>query len=626
MDASALAQLLQQSLPCYLESGHQLQVTASQDTEWHHVYFVDDGKQRVAVSIPSWTGTELLTKVSAEEALGEAGVGPAHLATINLEDGKVVLVNEFLEGGTLSADELSPAVLFQVGQLYGKLHSSSTTWFEPLSQRLVEEGTLELSDGSWAAVWNLWRFFRMVPDANRREMQEKGVDWDFLADEIRSLSSNDLLPSGLTAATVCVHGDAHLGNIMWHKGELRLIDFDMTLLGPAGFDLAYLVLMLFRCGFSREIVASMESQRQFAQGYLQHMRADTGDDAVDQFLFDMHRWAYVGMIQMGLLCAVLMHQEGNPAKRQLMQMRGPVLLHPEFLSRAKDVIQQASLDPKELFPAELPQVTFGQQAVNLTGPPPPQVLRSLAPPEDGSEVDRSPDRSKELPTSPVSPKVVEELATLRWENEEKKRTVQALEEMVDLLQTRCRELEDESRELMDLAAAAKKEQQTEAGVPNERREGIDHIASIKERQLSREPIASLGAGAGRTERDSELERLRLRCEELEEERMHLAEQLERGHSHTASESSPRAEDLLARCERLEAEKEKLQKHVERLWQMCQREQGHQGRQASEGELTFEAVVATVSEVTDDRSSWRQSRMRMSRTCEGASCLNERRPK
>ena len=27
---------------------------------------------------------------------------------------------------------------------------------------------------------------------------------------------------------VCVHGDAHLGNIMWHQGNLRLIDFDMT--------------------------------------------------------------------------------------------------------------------------------------------------------------------------------------------------------------------------------------------------------------------------------------------------------------------------------------------------------------------------------------------------------------
>ena len=43
---------------------------------------------------------------------------------------------------------------------------------------------------------------------------------------------------------VCVHGDAHLGNIMWHRGELRLIDFDMTAVGPAGADLAYIVLML----------------------------------------------------------------------------------------------------------------------------------------------------------------------------------------------------------------------------------------------------------------------------------------------------------------------------------------------------------------------------------------------
>ena len=43
---------------------------------------------------------------------------------------------------------------------------------------------------------------------------------------------------------MCVHGDAHLGNIMWHQGEVRLIDFDMTAVGPAGADLAYIVLML----------------------------------------------------------------------------------------------------------------------------------------------------------------------------------------------------------------------------------------------------------------------------------------------------------------------------------------------------------------------------------------------
>eukprot|EP01050_Picozoa_sp_SAG11_P011414 SAG11_NODE_1208_length_5521_cov_4.088528_3_plen_56_part_00 len=35
---------------------------------------------------------------------------------------------------------------------------------------------------------------------------------------------------------------------MKHEGELRLIDFDMTAVGPAGSELGFLALMLFRCG------------------------------------------------------------------------------------------------------------------------------------------------------------------------------------------------------------------------------------------------------------------------------------------------------------------------------------------------------------------------------------------
>ena len=58
----------------------------------------------------------------------------------------------------------------------------------------------------------------------------------------------------------------------------------------------------------------------------------------------MHCWAYVGLLQMGLLCAVLMHNEGNPAKRDLMRQRGPVLLHPGFLAKAKEVISAAASD------------------------------------------------------------------------------------------------------------------------------------------------------------------------------------------------------------------------------------------------------------------------------------------
>ena len=44
---------------------------------------------------------------------------------------------------------------------------------------------------------------------------------------------------------------------------------------------------------------------------------------------------------MGLLCAVLMNNEGDPRKRQLMHERGPVLLHPKFLSKAKEILRLA---------------------------------------------------------------------------------------------------------------------------------------------------------------------------------------------------------------------------------------------------------------------------------------------
>eukprot|EP00434_Breviolum_minutum_P043658 symbB.v1.2.038930.t1/scaffold6247.1/size28174/1 len=114
------------------------------------------------------------------------------------------------------------------------------------------------------------------------------------------------------------------------------------------------------------------------------------------------------------------------------------------------------------------------------------------------------------------------------------------------------------------------------------------------------------------DRDAEIERLRNRCDDLEEERLHLEKLLEAQRAsvkqksfegtlaRTESESEaedPEQEDLAARCQRLEAEKEKLQKHVERLWQMCEaldagkpEEQCFQGRQGSLEEINFEAVV------------------------------------
>ena len=42
---------------------------------------------------------------------------------------------------------------------------------------------------------------------------------------------------------------------------------------------------------------------------------------------------------MGLLCAVLMDNEGHAQKREVMRARAPVLLHPSFLERARSILR-----------------------------------------------------------------------------------------------------------------------------------------------------------------------------------------------------------------------------------------------------------------------------------------------
>ena len=159
MDAATVAHVLAKSLPEFAEPpAEELQVTPSHDTEWHQVYFVSNGRSKVVVSVPSWSGTELLSKTLAETAL--AGLGPNHIATLN-HDGHVLLVNEFLEDGTLQSDDLNADILEQLGSLYARLHKVNTSWFEPVREKLVQEGVFTSSESDWAfCLWVLPRFLR----------------------------------------------------------------------------------------------------------------------------------------------------------------------------------------------------------------------------------------------------------------------------------------------------------------------------------------------------------------------------------------------------------------------------------------------------------------------------------
>mmetsp|Transcript_79247 Transcript_79247/g.201680 ORF Transcript_79247/g.201680 Transcript_79247/m.201680 type:complete len:419 (-) Transcript_79247:72-1328(-) len=321
----------------------------SAETEWHQVLMLTCPLQgvsqgRLVVHIPAWTGAALESRALASRAFSDAGIGPSLLADVWMPVGserRRVMVSEFLAGGTLTpADFLDGDLMASIGRLYGRLHASlpPSDWFLAKAlPALSAEGAFPQGSGPdpgpWAScLWILSWLLRQVPAKNRAALVAAGVDWDFVAAEIVSLPSkaaSGLLPcNGLLGRTATVHGDSHGGNVMRDgSGNLRLIDFDMTAAGPAGSEFGFLVLMLFRCGFSPEQVVPREVQRRFVAGYLEERAALNADDgvgateSVEELLFGMHCWGYtgllkMGLLKMGLLCAMLMENEGHAGKRE----------------------------------------------------------------------------------------------------------------------------------------------------------------------------------------------------------------------------------------------------------------------------------------------------------------------
>lgn len=333
-------------------------VERTENTEWHAVYFVTAPERechcqlehrKMVVNVPSWSGATLKNKVAASAHLGALGIGPAVVADFEAElplgsgVSRRVHVCEWLGGGELLPEELqNPTQMAALGVLYSRLHNSGvgTGWFEETLAGLKEEGQMAEDDtGDWASCsWVLSWLLSLVPEANRATLTEKGVDFDFINAEIAELRFSSLLPP---TPTVTVHGDSHLGNVMHVEvgdNTLRLIDFDLTAPGPAGSDFGFIVLMLFRCGFAPELVLPRHLQREFASAYLGD---SSSPQQVEALLFTMHLWAYFGLLKMGLLCAVLMNNEGHERKREVMRLRGPVLLNSDFLRAAKRCMEEA---------------------------------------------------------------------------------------------------------------------------------------------------------------------------------------------------------------------------------------------------------------------------------------------
>ena len=155
MDVASIADVLAKNVPFFADSLGELHLTPSHETEWHQVYFADDGRHKVVVSIPSWSGTDLYSKTLAEEAL--SGLGPHHIGTL-VHGSHILLVNEFFDGGTLKTEDLTSETLAMVGSLYARLHKADVSWFQPVCEKLLADGVLAKHESDWAfCLWVLPR-------------------------------------------------------------------------------------------------------------------------------------------------------------------------------------------------------------------------------------------------------------------------------------------------------------------------------------------------------------------------------------------------------------------------------------------------------------------------------------
>ena len=89
-----------------------------------------------------------------------------------------------------------------------------------------------------------------------------------------------------------------------HPRGVRFAAFQFSCSGLPNFS------PRFRCGFSRDAVADLNAQKEFARGYLTGLgELDEGprlEEQLEEFLFEMHRWAYPGgMILRAVECVGL---------------------------------------------------------------------------------------------------------------------------------------------------------------------------------------------------------------------------------------------------------------------------------------------------------------------------------
>jgi Ser/Thr protein kinase RdoA (MazF antagonist) len=132
---------------------------------------------------------------------------------------------EWLEGEPYQRALESETTVAQLGTMIGTMHHFSSQWQAPASFARPKRDRAYFKKALEA--------LRPTTEDGRASYQDfKRLETsiDLLVQMMRSLPKKD-------RADGILHGDLHKGNFLYHKGQMRLIDFSMSAIGNYMFDL-----------------------------------------------------------------------------------------------------------------------------------------------------------------------------------------------------------------------------------------------------------------------------------------------------------------------------------------------------------------------------------------------------
>jgi len=180
--------------------------------------------------------------------------------------------------GRIMEDSARPVHLRRIGEAMARLHRQADAWSPPPDfVRIRWDHETFFGDRMVYGVTPAAECWDLLPTALRRRFEAVGA------------RTSDVLDRGDVGL---VHADLHLGNAVFHRGDVRLIDFDDCGFGPRLYELAVALWEL------RDEPTYPAFRDALLEGYLAHRDLDVTrlDDliAVRQVAFAL--W-YTGMAQ-----------------------------------------------------------------------------------------------------------------------------------------------------------------------------------------------------------------------------------------------------------------------------------------------------------------------------------------